>query len=276
MLRYFFCIGGQKTGTTILARLLDSQPMVSCIWESYSLNPLHNTSILNPNSSNCFRHGFDQDFIVDLRKYWKLNEKDYFSDINHRYNAFSLTMPLLLRDFAQRMGSRFVGDKWPWYIRHLGALLDVFPDCKLIYTVRDPRAVWNSAQRFMSRERGDVVLWEIMEFDRMLTSYNLKADRLLTIRYEDILLQPAEVVAEICRFIGFTTSALETGIYLDSNLHDERWSWVPEAMSPVSRSHGDKWKRQMSIYNIEKIESIAGEFMERYGYIILRTDPIEI
>ena len=35
----FFCIGCQKTGTTLLARVLDQHPRIACVWESYALRP---------------------------------------------------------------------------------------------------------------------------------------------------------------------------------------------------------------------------------------------
>ncbi len=264
--RYFFCIGGQRTGTTLMARLLDGLPQVSCIWESYALNPLHNTSVLNPDSPNRVRHGFDLEFINELRAVWQLDTRDYFLDADHRYRSFAHTMPHLLDDFARRNGAAIVGDKWPWYIRHLKALLQTFPEARLIHTVRDPRAVWNSAQRFRARERGDVVLWEIMELEKMLESYGLEGDRLLTVRYEDLIANPVTTLTNLSRFLGVRITESVAAASLDSNLNDPRWAWVPEAMTPVSVWHGEKWKVQMPREQILRVQQIAAWFFKKYGY----------
>ncbi|HEY1350267.1 MAG TPA: sulfotransferase [Ktedonobacteraceae bacterium] len=263
---YFFCIGGQKTGTPLLARLFDSLPQVACLWESYAINPLHNTSILNPDSLNRIRHGFKLDFIKDLRAVWQLDTRDYFFDIEHRYRSFSHTMPQLLNDFAQRNGATIVGDKWPWYIRHLKALLQTFPDAKLIHSIRDPRAIWNSAQRFLARERGDVVLWEIMELEKMLESYNLAKDRLFTVRYEDILADPITTLTKLGHFLNVPVTMDAAAAITQSNSTDPRWSWVPEAMMPVTASHGEKWKMQMPRERILWVQQTAAWLFQKYEY----------
>jgi hypothetical protein len=265
-LRYFFIIGGQKTGTTLLARLLDGQPKISCIWESYALNPLHDTSILNLESHNRVLHGFEYAFISELRTYWKLGTIDYFADAHHRYSAFGKTMGPLLADFAARNDSVFVGDKWPWYIRHLDALLTLFPEAKLIHLVRDPRAIWNSAQRFLVRERGDVVLWEILDFEKRLDEYMMDSDRLIRVKYEDLIRNPVHTVSNILKFIG--NSTVDGGIarYFDSNISDERWSWVPEANKPIALFHADKWKTQMTASQIDSVTRTSQSFLEKYNY----------
>jgi hypothetical protein len=263
---YFFCIGGQKTGTTLLARLLDSLPQTACIWESYAINPLHNTSILNPGSLNCIRHGFDQDFIKDLRAVWQLDTRDYLFDIEHRYRSFSRTMPQLLEDFARRNRATIVGDKWPWYIRHLKALLQTFPGAKLIHTIRDPRAVWNSAQRFLARERGDVVLWEILELEKMLESYNLANNQLFTVRYEDLLADPITTLRSLGHFLHIPVTTSAAAAIVQSHSTDPRWSWIPEAMAPITASHGEKWKMQMPRERILWVQQTAAWLFQKYEY----------
>ena len=265
-LRQFFIIGGQKTGATLLARLLDSQANISCIWESYALNPLHDTSILNLQSHNRVRHGFDYAFVSELRGYWKLREVDYFGNIQHRYSAFGETMGPLLADFAMRNDSFIVGDKWPWYIRHLDALATSFPEAKLVHLVRDPRAIWNSAQRFLARERGDVVLWEILDLERRLDNYPMDAEKLIRVKYEDLIRDPILTVFHIMEFLGCSSTDGEIASSLDSNITDERWSWVPEANQPITSFHGDKWKTQMTVAQIDSVTNISRSFLEKYNY----------
>lgn len=263
-MNYFFCIGGQKTGTTILANLLDMQNNIACIWESYALRPLHSTSVLNPDSENCKNHGFDRDFICSLRNEWKLDSVDYYVNPQHREESFKKTMPKILDDFASRNKATVVGDKWPWYIRHMETLMRTFPDAKFIHTVRDPRGLWNSAQRFLARERGDVVLWEVLEFERILEKYNLGLNRLMTLRYEDLILFPKKTISRICNFLGVNLA--EDDVILNLIRDDKRWSWVPEAVKPIMVDNVNKWMTQITRHDIQKIESFSGWFMKKYSY----------
>ena len=60
---FFFCIGVPKTGTTLLARLLDQHPDIACMWESYAFHPRSRASLFNPTSDKWKQHGFDREQV---------------------------------------------------------------------------------------------------------------------------------------------------------------------------------------------------------------------
>lgn len=235
------------------------------MWESYALRPLHRTSVLNVDSPNRVAHGFSKRLVRSLRSVWRLDDIDYYLDSEHRRKSFAETMPVLMRDFADRQSASCVGDKWPWYIPQLDSVLSAFGSTKLIYMIRDPRGLWNSAQRFRARERGDVVLWEILRFDRLLQQRKLSRDELLTVRFEDLVRSPRSEIARVCAFLGHSTA--ENDIQVSGNERDPRWEWVPEASGQITPDACGKWRRQMRHEDIKAVERKARWFMEKHGYV---------
>lgn len=273
MTSHYFCIGAAKTGTTILARLLDQQPGVACMWEAYFFQPNHGASVFNPDGQKWRRHGFtraDVDewrddavatFTPEARK--QLSEPEYVDRARRLMTA-------VLDRFGEASFATIVGDKWPYYAKRIEFLLEAFPDARYVYNVRDPRGVWNSGQTFKERERGDLILDEMLEADAKIRPY-MDDHRFLAIRYEDLISEPETTMAGLGDFLGFSFDPRHLDYDpLDDPLPD-RWNWVPTAAGDLDPQLTQKWKKQMTAEQIEAVEQRAAEFMSSYGYD--RTSP---
>jgi hypothetical protein len=272
-LRTFFCIGAAKSGTTLLARVLDQHPDVACIWESYAFRPRSRASIFNPASDSWRKHGFSEADVRRWASIWraqpqmtlrralrKLTGRTFLAT-----SCYRRTMPEALADFARRCNASVVGDKWPWYVDHLGDVLAVFPKARYVYNVRDPRGVWNSAQRFKERQRGDELLQRMLDADRRVTSY-LDRSNFITLRYEDLVHRPDATRRQLFEFLA-------CGIAREHPLYDptvdpypDRWDWVPEASQQINPWHAHKWQEQMHPAEIERVSDEADWFIDKYGY----------
>jgi hypothetical protein len=275
----FFCIGAAKSGTTLLARVLDQHPDVACMWESYAFHPRSKSSIFNPDSDSWRKHGFSE---ADVRRWaaiWRAEPRSFLRRALRKLtgrtflaaDCFRRTMPEALADFAQRCGAAVVGDKWPWYIDHLDDVLAVFPEARYVYNVRDPRGLWNSAQRFKGRGRGDELVQRMLRAETRVAPY-LDQPNFLTLRYEDLVNQPEVTCEELFTFLG-CGAASERGLSRETLQYDpasdpypSRWEWVPEASQPFDPWHAVKWREQMSRQEIEQITERTGWFIERYDY----------
>lgn len=269
----FFCVGSEKSGTTLLARALDQHPEIACIWESYAFRHDSNASIFNPASEKWRRHGFSETDVKRWSRTWnaqpraflrrtllRLTGRSFFID-----SCFRRTMSSALADFADRCNARVAGDKWPGYIRYLDHLLSVFPDARIIYNVRDPRALWNSAQRFKDRQRGDVLLSRMLENDERIRPY-LERANFFTLRYEDLVCRPEDTMDRMYGFLGCDRSAPYQPYDPRDDRYPDRWSWVPEASGPIDRSHAFKWKEQLDSSEIDRVTAMASSFMAHHGY----------
>lgn len=272
-LTVFFCIGAAKSGTTLLARILDQHPDIACIWESYAFRPRSSASIFHPDSNNWKRHGFAEKDVQRWAAIWNAQPTALLRRVLGKLtgrpvlviSSFRRTMPEALADFARRCHATVVGDKWPWYIEYLDQVLAVLPDAKLIYNTRDPRGLWNSAQQFKGRSRGDELLTRMLEQDRRIAPY-LKRETSITIRYEDLVSRPEETCRQLYDFLGCSYSSRYLTYDADADPYPDRWHWVPEASQQFDPWHTHKWTEQMQQRDIDRVTHLSRWFIEEYGY----------
>lgn len=269
---FFFCIGPPKTGTTLLARLVDEHPDIACLFESYALYPDSPSSLFHSKSDKWKHHGFERRELDQWAQAWlrhsaSVTRTDDWQGLQRaRELTFQEALPSALTQFARRCGAVSVGDKWCWYISSLDVVRRVFPRAKFIYTVRDPRAVWNSGQQFRSRKRGDSVLAEQLAQDKRI-SPSLSGSEFLTVRYEDLVLRSEATLEKIHRFLEVRPlhERLQARA-LNQDPYPRRWDWVPEASQPLAPKHVDKWRIQLSSSEVGRITERAQSFMATYGY----------
>lgn len=263
----FFCIGAAKTGTTILARMLDQQPDVACLWEAFFFHPTHEASILNPDTNKFGRHGLSLDRV----RQWQ--ERATVRVGSGRHARLGIRdarvgreiMTEVLTEFGELAGATVVGDKWPGYHRQLDLLTAAFPDAKLIYNVRDPRGVWNSGETFRDRGRGDKHLDEMLKADAAVRSH-LADDQFLTLRYEDLIAQPRQTMQRVAAFVGFEFDAAAIDYERENDPFPRRWYWVPTAKGDLDVALTEKWRHEMALTTQRLVTERCAEFIERYGY----------
>ena len=270
----FFIIGTQKSGTTILARLLDQHPEIACIWEAYFLNPKIEKSVLNSDSDAYLKHGFE---IEDVHRWFdRVKHSNPYSLIsrvtrklsgqyNFNFDPYRDVINEVLDCFAENCNASVVGDKWPWYIDFISYMIRAFPDARFVHTVRDPRGLWNSAQNFKNRKRGDEILNEMLAKNKAIESH-LSKDNFLTVRYEDLINTPEESCSKLYGFLGCDYKKEYLDYRVENDPFPERWNWIPEASGNLDSSITIKWKDQMTLDQINSVECRSKWFMEKYNY----------
>jgi hypothetical protein len=159
--------------------------------------------------------------------------------------------------------------KHPRFILHLDLIKTLFPDLRVIHSVRDPRAnvmsqrtrwpatgLWEAATRWRASVREGRV-WQ----QRGVTPY-------LEVRYEDLLTTPETTCSAICEFLGIPFS--ESLLTFD---HVER-EWNPTRPGEGTKRHYqrfeqqriDKWKKHLAPHEVKLIEDRCRHGMELFGY----------
>ena len=93
-------------------------------------------------------------------------------------------------------------------------------------------------------------------------------DRVLTIRYEDFLSDQESILRRICQFIGleFLPAMLDIGASQEAReLSSMSALWESNCFAPIA-ANKDKFKSQLTLHEIETIETLAREHMQHYGY----------
>jgi hypothetical protein len=99
--------------------------------------------------------------------------------------------------FAAQQGKPRWGDKTPWHAWHLRELARVFPDAVFIAMLRQPGAVATSvSERFRQTWGGAVSHWINTTTEQVQRGIEL-GDRLLMVRYEDLVTDPETTLREV-------------------------------------------------------------------------------
>ncbi len=176
----------------------------------------------------------------------------------------------LLFQAGAKRGARVVMDKSLDSVHYAEELMSLFDDILFLNVVRDPRAQVSSMNKAIIHDFDtllNAMTWvRAYEAGRKLA--DAYPDRVLTIRYEDFVFNQEAVLRKICAFfgIGYLPSML------DVSRSDEARKiaglsalWESNASAPIP-ANVDKFKKSLSAAEITIIETLAGEYMDYYGY----------
>ena len=263
----FFCVGAAKTGTTILARLLDQQPDVACLWESYFFNPHDTNCLFHPESNKWRKHGLSEHRVYEWHRAatTKVAVDGELVDQIRTASGFGRIVGEVFEDFGATMEASIVGDKWPWYHNQLETVIEAFPDAKIIYNVRDPRGVWNSGETFRDRKRGQEILEGMLKADENVRRFAQNHD-VFTFRYEDLITDTQRVMREIGQFVGFSFEPAALAYVPGEDPLPNRWNWVPTAVGDLDPTLTTKWRREMSPEEQAHVTETCRTYLDRYEY----------
>lgn len=249
---YFFHIGSNKTGTTIIARLIDQHPKIACMNEAFFYQPDHPASIFNPEIVTP-RHGFNNEFRSYLRNYIK-STGNYRAPIRRA-----------MENFKRRCGAEMVGDSWINYISHMDKVVRDFPEAKFIYNVRDPRGVFLSGRTFKNRQIGGKILKAMLKRDKILEEYAGKIS-LFTFKFEDLIRDPLFIMPQLFNYLGYDFQKEYLNYNVKKDPYPKRWGAIKNVRGKLDVKRLDRWKKRLKPKRIEWINEIAEKFMIKYRY----------
>ena len=269
----FFIVGSGRSGTTLLRMMLCSHSRISIPPETWYLIPLlERFSIDRPLNAAEIESAAS---IITSHYRWpdlKLDAQEFRRELSQ------LTVPNL-RDVAQIVhrwhmrneGKARWGDKTPVYVEILPELARMFPDSRFIFLVRDGRDVAKSFQatHWVSRWLHD----NTREWTRALQCQQRWIcsefrERILRVRYEDLVLQTEATLREICRFIGeeFEPQMLSWQGHVDEQIPARERQIHKKLKLRIDPKGVNRWKREMSAYETFVCESFIGAHLTRMGY----------
>lgn len=228
-----FVVGCQRSGTTLLAVMLDRHSRIAVLPETQffshvaphlrrqagTLASMVDRALSEPTIAAC---GLSREVILD-----RLRQDQLPRDQQTPEALFGA----LLDAYAERRAKPRAGEKSCGHIFHLDHLCTHFPHAKVIAIVRDGRDVVRSLRSSLN-DRSRSVSLACLEWRRSLRALEqagerLTHDQLLVIRFEELIAQPQAILESVCRHIG---EEYEPRMLL------------PEATSGVVPQHEKRWK----------------------------------
>lgn len=236
-----FLVGAERSGTTMLRLMLCHHPKISwCNEFEYSVDCISDT----------------QDF-PNLKQYYEwLETHRIFRKTGFQIDQ-NLDYPQLINSFLcqkrEQTDKPIVGAT---VHRHFDQLLKIWPNARFIHLIRDPRDVarscigmgwagnvWAGIERWLEAEQ----LWE--KLDRQIPD-----DRKIEVQYEALIEKPTEILSLLSNFIGvgFDPAMLSYPETTTFSYPDPKLIY--------------QWRRKMSDYEIQLVESQIGKLLTKRGY----------
>ena len=267
---HFFITGAQRSGTTLLRLLLNSHSKIAVPEEAGFLMPYITSGMLKrrrPMSASeklRFLRFVSRD---EQFKKWRLSEEDFvvFKETELTYKG---AVSLLYTTFGQVHGKAIVGDKTPKFIRKLKILCRTYPEARFIHIVRDGRDTYLSLKQRQHHSASNAALasleWRIKEY--LIGSALAEAkDRVMLVRYEDIIQSPVRQLQAITDFIGveFEEKFLDFWTSSEAFIDKQHSDLI---FQPIDPSNREKWRAALTEEEISRYDFFSRAMLRSYEY----------
>lgn len=174
--------------------------------------------------------------------------------------------------YAERHGKPRWGEKTPRHAEHLDTLLDWFPAARVVFMLRDPRAVTSSILAKNWARSSTFAFVHARRWRRAAQALQRHASsgRVFVAPYERLVADPQGLLREICAFIGeeFDSEMIARTRAGDYRLYpDDPGSLQSQpVLKPLDPSSLDKWRSRLSRDAVAIVEKEAGPAMAAFGY----------
>ena len=235
-----FVYGALRSGTTVFRLMLDAHPEIANPGEMDFLFDHLKADISHPTGWR-----YDLTALRDDRIFLARN-----IDIRHGLEGLDLLHDFL-RQLSDRSGDQILSINLH---RHAGRAAKILPDAKFLHMLRDPRDVARSSIQmgWAGTLYHGVGHWLTTEQD--WDTARIAPNRVLTLRYEDLISDPEHHLREVCEFSGCTFDpAMLT-------YHEGTTYAAPDPALIY------QWKHKADPADIRQLESRAADLMARRGY----------
>ena len=272
-------VGVPRSGTTLLRMMLDAHSALAIPPETGFLPKL---AALDPVAACETITGSETwpDFHLDAAAFARTIESMSAQTAADVARAF-------YRMYASRFGKARWGDKTPTYGTEIDRIAALLPEAHIIHIIRDGRDVMLSVRGLWFRP-GDTVEACAEDWARRLARTQLVGHRLphyLEVRYEALVTSPEATLRAICGFLdlAFEPALLRYHERAASRLDEHEARYAADGSLVISKTGRrqnqrfvmetpqpdriGRWRREATADEIDRFEAVAGEWLDRLGYV---------
>jgi len=164
-----------------------------------------------------------------------------------------------------------VGEKSPEHLLWWRPIARAFPALRFIAVVRDPRGVVSSSRAVWGDAGGTVAVraerWNADQREVSRALRSLGSERVLVIRYEDVVSDESAASAAIAAYLGVPArTAAVAGRSPAAGIVLPREWWKGRTFEPVTTERVEAWRRDLSVEDADTVGAICRHGMRRFGY----------
>jgi hypothetical protein len=271
-----FVVGVSRSGTTLVASMLGAHSRLYCGPETFFFPRLERQRLDVLLAADRWPEAALA-FLTDMalgkgpariHELFGRTADDLRADLAASRPSVRALLEALTAAGARAAGKARWVEKTPNHLLYLPVIREHYPDAFIVRVVRDPRDVATSLTRvpFGSPSKlANLYLW--LERDARSWPFFETDRRCLTLRYEDLLADPAVSLERVCQWIGepFEAAMLEPSRASAQMMANEEW-WKRQVLAPLDRSRTAEWRHTFSESELRVADLVCREALERYGY----------
>lgn len=261
-------VGTQRSGTTLLRTMLAQHSQLAVhpqepqffleLYKQFGTQPVETQRLI--------------DHVVGHK--YRLEEIDPAGLHHHLPNTTATLSQLIQAYFAVWLNgdtSRRPVIKHPHLVFYLDGILELFGDAQIINLVRDPRANVSSQRARWSH----LSVWECASlWHKAIQASQQFAQQhphtLLSIRYEDLVLEPTATLQKVCEFLSLSYEPAMETFNLPFRTFSAGGKTKDVTFTQPDPSRLTRWKTQLSPLDVRLIEKRCHPAMAQWHYSLTR------
>lgn len=171
---------------------------------------------------------------------------------------------------AQEKNLLYWGDNTPRYIECIPYLISLFPEMRFIIMIRDGRDVYSSVRHLhFGGDNPEAVgfEWNWRMYQAIAAEKYIPPNRLIYVKYENLVTNPYETLYTICDFLGISFEAGMLNYYSSQEANNlARLPHHSNVVKPLSSHSVGRYRRELTSDEIAVLESIMAPCLLAFGY----------
>jgi hypothetical protein len=251
-----FVVGGPRSGTTLLAAMLaahsafDCGPETHCLWRWSRLGRRVRARILDPDDWPEAATRFVCSLRLGERRVHLLYGLDRDA-VRAWLTARPPSLAALLGSLTEQRAARHGRPRWvektPRHLEVAELIASTWPEARILRIVRDPRDAAVSLTRVPFGTPSMVTnLSMLARMDEASAAFFRVATRAMTLRYEDLVVEPERELRRVCAHVGvaYEPTMIEDRARSDGLAAEHEW-WKGPVTGPLDPSRVGGWRRDM-------------------------------
>lgn len=265
--RPVFVVGPPRSGTTLVRVMLNRHPDLHILNETHLLDLwVHRYPGLTTGDRAAFGAYWAAFRATPEFAYLEVPADDVEARLERRgrWDAGAV-LRALLETAAEVHDVRRAGEKTPDHARFLPELFAAVPDARVVYVLRDPRAVVASELGLDRAWASDDPEEAAGRWLRCTTPWLRWAtdERVATLRYEELVTDPGASLERLCGQLGL---APDEGLLADDGGHPAYQHGVHDPWGPLDPGGLDAWRERLDVDARAWVEAVCGDLAPRVGY----------
>lgn len=271
-----FVIGAERSGTTLVMAMLGAHPRIAVpevAWYYPRFYPyLYTYGNLNE------KHNFEiliSEMIFGLKTpFWnmQINPRTIVNELYEKIDrsTFGGIYDAILTMFSKSQNKPRWGEKTPYNLFFIEAIINDFPDAQIIFVTRDGR---DASADYLESSFGPTniycaaEIWKLCQNTVSPWRKKLSNEQWMDVKYEELVKRPKDVLQKICDFLNEKYSPVMLNFY-NSDIARARGATRDHKPlgSPVSDKYIGIYKYLMSQRDQEIFNGVAHNELVESGY----------